>query len=1412
MKILRRTKTSTLSTDVPSVERLESRQLLSFQYHEFTADYAVTSDWRGLPVATGTFTSLERDTLVVGSVDGPRLTLFSHSYGRPPQAIEQADPSLIAAAARIPIGEELRLMSRDVNGDGYDDLLVSTTRSHSRYPSFDVLMGGTTPFAKRLTFDMSTLGAVSVGDRGQMSLTDAHFIDINKDSRSDIVLLWQTSYDNGFGYTQFYKYASVLLATPAWNEQSLAIDSSTHTESSTLSIDYSGGDAHWLGRLDPSHEHISLIYQSGFSLQLVEIDANGTMPPTAQDTIFVGREYDQWFPVFRLLDFTGDGRVDILYLPEAGSPSGNYTGDRAAYDDRFYVHVQGTSGSFTGRPHGQAYPYDRLDLGPGAIAFSGSRGYAFRGGYSTGYDGNYLRQEHTHVLDANNDGFEDFITLGWSGRSRLQIDDGGVDWIEAIDGMTPGIFVVLGRSLDTSRGDTIHELTNIAQFFALSSELSAVQWAYSEIEGFADLRADGVPDLIIAAPREGRDPWDDARTLRVFAGSSRISTPGKVSGAAGHDGRITIVQRSGPDAILITQDGSEGIWSRVSLDHIGIDGSFITDLVTWTDPKDGHTYFAGSTADRFYILRHDSGRIFAAGGANLSTLGLLTSSLTTFIVNNRVSIAGLLPNGDLAVYSQNGSKDASGNWSWTYTNVFDEHLRPLGQFTPTFVGGLTSYVTAWGARNIVGLDRHGRIWTIWQAPGKTRWVSSNLSLITGAPSLSGSLAVYMTPWSGINIAGVDKQGNLQVTWWIPKFKGVWAVSNMTARSGGGALVPGSITSWVTSWNALNIAGIDKAGKVVTYWWVPAFASSRENNRWRLTDLTSTFVDQQNKPVAHLSSFTSRSDQRMVITGVSQTSDPVVLWWTPQRKWNADRPVPQSLPAFAAFEMMRVEAVPGATSARVRFASDDGVVVLVDAVPGRDGEFYAPVPPAPARPDGRGSEVAWNVRVVDPSNGKSVLASTPRIATPRVSLPTQLPPGQIARDLLTATVASLDRTLSQLSSSDAAQVNLKDRVESMQTVARKLLQDVQDAMVRKPVNALRTSDGRTLQIQPRDLEAMDQMLYSALASEAARFGGSTGATSLYSALSGSDLALTASASRDYIDGLVMRGFTSADANTLVSSTRQASAVVGGVATAAAVLALGAGGAVAGSAVLASVGAVATTLLATGAVAAGVVALHAYATGDTRALDAAKQAAEHLLGDFVKDVIVGKTGDLFTATGIAAGYGWAPALVDASQATAGAMTAVDVFTPSSPSSDADRIRSFEALRDSVHYGLASRPDILNEPNRWLAYFTRIFYADSGDHDSLVRRDLQLMRENALDMEGIANRSKFKSDFNGVLASVLTTLAQDTERVSSHVLALTEYSESISDLSSRYDYYVNEVKPWTDFVVEIAALIEIYQDMQL
>lgn len=277
-------------------------------------------------------------------------------------------------------------------------------------------------------------------------------------------------------------------------------------------------------------------------------------------------------------------------------------------------------------------------------------------------------------------------------------------------------------------------------------------------------------------------------------------------------------------------------------------GDAATDIGSFQTP-DGRLVAVVNSAETLLAYERDDEGFWHAKDLIRSLTGAeaITSSMTVFVDRRDVGyVAGVSEAGDVITYEFDPAAD-EGEEAWSYANISAEHLTPRGQTTPVFVGPLTSFVTTWNALNIVGLDAEGNIQAVWTGNGGVEWNASNLSQITGAPPLVSGLTAFVTSWKAINIVGLDGDGNVLATWWVPAFGGNWQVVDLTANVGTTPLAGDSLTSFIAPWGALNIIGRTAAGDVVAYWWTPTI----EDGRWQVANLTASFEPGDPKPEAQL---------------------------------------------------------------------------------------------------------------------------------------------------------------------------------------------------------------------------------------------------------------------------------------------------------------------------------------------------------------------------------------------------------------------------------------------------------------------------------------------------------------------------------------------------------------------------------
>lgn len=333
--------------------------------------------------------------------------------------------------------------------------------------------------------------------------------------------------------------------------------------------------------------------------------------------------------------------------------------------------------------------------------------------------------------------------------------------------------------------------------------------------------------------------WDDGEFIDAVAGIA-VRAGGPVIQNTVLPVAATAPQGGADLVYALRQDGR---WFVTDVAAASGSPAIAGDVVAWEDPKDGNVYAAGTAADGSVILfTQDERGTWTFRNLTLETARAQTAAgdLEVMIApDGQVNLVGLNASGEVVRFYQTGSRRSDslgGGFAWAVMNISAEQLAPAGMATPAFEGDLVAYATSWGGLNIAGLDAAGDVWSVWWAPGAATWQATNLSEQFGTPTLAGGLTVYLTPWNGINIAGVDPEGRVRVTWWVPQFVDQWFNSDLTEDSGGPLLRAESLASFVSSWGGLNVAGIDReTGEVVTYWWSPA----RVDDGWASETLTRT---------------------------------------------------------------------------------------------------------------------------------------------------------------------------------------------------------------------------------------------------------------------------------------------------------------------------------------------------------------------------------------------------------------------------------------------------------------------------------------------------------------------------------------------------------------------------------------------
>jgi hypothetical protein len=340
---------------------------------------------------------------------------------------------------------------------------------------------------------------------------------------------------------------------------------------------------------------------------------------------------------------------------------------------------------------------------------------------------------------------------------------------------------------------------------------------------------------------------------------------------------------------------SRGRWVVRRLGALPDVGTPVSDILTWTDSKDGQTYAAVATDSGLVLFTRSADRATWTSRdltAEIAGAEAIAGDISVFGARDgMVYIVGYTADGDMVIFRQDGT-GAAGAYGWSFRNISETDLTPRGFTTPRFAGGVVSFVTRWNAMNIAGLDDQGRVRAVWTTPGMDHWRSDDLSASSGAPEMAGQLAVFLTPWGGINLAGTDQSGALQVTWWVPGFD-KWVTSNFNDLFDGPSLDGQSVSAYTTPWGGLNITGRDDRGDLVAYWWVPQFGENRDDDYWRVSNLSEQIVAAE-QPAGTLQGLVT-PDGTINLFGTNAVHDVLRYFWEPGEHWKMENLTHTALP-------------------------------------------------------------------------------------------------------------------------------------------------------------------------------------------------------------------------------------------------------------------------------------------------------------------------------------------------------------------------------------------------------------------------------------------------------------------------------------------------------------------------------------
>jgi hypothetical protein len=241
--------------------------------------------------------------------------------------------------------------------------------------------------------------------------------------------------------------------------------------------------------------------------------------------------------------------------------------------------------------------------------------------------------------------------------------------------------------------------------------------------------------------------------------------------------------------------------------------------------------------------------------------------------------------------------DSRGHLWWFSGNLATGHWTAddltAATGAPGLTGDLTSYQPGWGTIHLAGLDARGHAVNYWWAPAEPWWHFTDLTAAFGGPVLRGGLTGFVTAWDAISLAGLNDQGHVVVYWWAPGIEALnggdpnrWLVQNMTTDLGGPVFTD-QLDAFVTSWGALNIAGLTPAGEVWTYWWSPQLKADNlaagRPDRWEVANLSALTAA---PPLVRGVDAVMSTDGGINIFAVDADAHARLFRWTPGGAWSA----------------------------------------------------------------------------------------------------------------------------------------------------------------------------------------------------------------------------------------------------------------------------------------------------------------------------------------------------------------------------------------------------------------------------------------------------------------------------------------------------------------------------------------------
>ncbi len=367
---------------------------------------------------------------------------------------------------------------------------------------------------------------------------------------------------------------------------------------------------------------------------------------------------------------------------------------------------------------------------------------------------------------------------------------------------------------------------------------------------------------------------------RVLVGSNEIDSARILADSpVGKSGTAIVGFNGFGELVYYRRESAGDAWSVVEL-PLPV-GALVSGAVVWENGV------ALATDQGVLRLARNSAGSWETRNLTTSVTGATAITRSIRLVRENdgtLLIAGVNSENEVVFYDSKAANPDE-RTAWGFENLSHTVLTRFEIADPDLHGDLVTYVTPWNGLNIAGLNADGEPVVFWTAPGLDGWRFTNLADSQEDPTKARGferLAVNVLPWGGIGLT--DSDSSLRTVWWAPSLGGEWrfvALADAVVDSARPILVKESVVGYSTSWGGQNIAGVDAKGRLWVYWWSP------QSGKWYADSLqiaVPAFKDRRFSP--RVSAYASGGGTPMALTVVDMDQHVVHLSFAPATGWAA----------------------------------------------------------------------------------------------------------------------------------------------------------------------------------------------------------------------------------------------------------------------------------------------------------------------------------------------------------------------------------------------------------------------------------------------------------------------------------------------------------------------------------------------